>query len=213
MFIDYDMIPNIETGLDATSAQLLEALFDCSKNGKPMSNVDLIRFASKKNCRLPYDYEEILPTMAQDFVLNLPLLEAKGLIGNRRLKESGEWYRVTMSSLGEHFYRSIHTKAPIIFPIILVNGFLHLNNKNTAIPPHNLRGVVQAMVALMCKPEMDENELYKMLKGPDFPGGGVIRSSEVERFYRTGAGYITVFPEIQRNEQFGEVELQINALP
>lgn len=214
MILDYDLIPNIETGLDDTSMQLLEMLYDGPRGNKTMSNGDLIRFVSKKNSRLPYDYENVLPTMAQSLALNLPLLDAQGLIGNWRVKESGEWYSVALNSFGQFYLSGVRKKEPMLFPVLLVNGSMHLTNMCcTAIPPHNIKDIVLALIALMDEPEIEDDELYAILNGPDFPGGGRIERSEVEKFYRSGTGDITIFPEIQKIEQFGETVLQINALP
>lgn len=214
MFLDYDLIPNIETGLDDTSMQLLEILYDGSRGNKTMSNADLVRFVSRKNSRLPYDYEIVLPTMAQSFALNLPLLEAKGMIGNWRFKESGEWYSVALNSFGQFYLSGVQRKEPLLFPVLLVNGSMHLNNQcGTSIPPHNIKDIALALIALMDEPEIEDDKLYAILNGPDFPSGGRIRRSEVEQFYRSGTGDITIFPEIQKIEQFGETVLQINALP
>ncbi|HKA28626.1 MAG TPA: DNA gyrase subunit A, partial [Candidatus Binatia bacterium] len=60
----------------------------------------------------------------------------------------------------------------------------------TNIPPHNLREIVAALVAMIDEPEIDVKGLMKHLKGPDFPTGGEILNArkELREIYETGQG-------------------------
>ena len=63
----------------------------------------------------------------------------------------------------------------------------------TNIPPHNLREIVNGMVALMDDPEIDLAGLMEYVKGPDFPTGGIIMGrSGIRAAYATGRGKITL---------------------
>ena len=63
----------------------------------------------------------------------------------------------------------------------------------TNIPPHNLREIVNGMVALIDDPEIDLAGLMEYVKGPDFPTGGIIMGrSGIRAAYATGRAKITL---------------------
>ncbi|GLI10467.1 DNA topoisomerase 4 subunit A [Paenibacillus tyrfis] len=90
------------------------------------------------------------------------------------------------------------TKEPVVlpsrFPNLLVNGVSGISSGfATEIPPHSLREVVNACIALIDKPDSTLEELMGTIKGPDFPTGGIIMGSEgIRDAYRTGRGRIYV---------------------
>jgi DNA gyrase subunit A len=82
---------------------------------------------------------------------------------------------------------------PAQFPNLLVNGASGIAvGMATNIPPHNLKEVCQAAIALMDNPEMPLERLSRYVQGPDFPTGGVILNSadEIRQIYATGQGSI-----------------------
>ncbi|MWV42063.1 DNA gyrase subunit A [Paenibacillus sp. HJL G12] len=87
-------------------------------------------------------------------------------------------------------------KEPVVlpsrYPNLLVNGVSGISaGFATEIPPHNLREVIDACVAVMQKPEIDLDEIMTFIKGPDFPTGGLIMGEEgIKEAYRTGKGRI-----------------------
>ncbi|NOU97069.1 DNA gyrase subunit A [Paenibacillus sp. LMG 31456] len=90
------------------------------------------------------------------------------------------------------------TKEPVVlparYPNLLVNGVSGISaGFATEIPPHNLREVIDACIAMIDKPGMDLEELMQIVKGPDFPTGGIIMGSDgIREAYRTGKGRIYV---------------------
>ncbi|MEC0210384.1 DNA gyrase subunit A [Paenibacillus ehimensis] len=90
------------------------------------------------------------------------------------------------------------TKEPVVlpsrFPNLLVNGVSGISSGfATEIPPHSLREVVNACIALIDKPDSTLEDLMGVIKGPDFPTGGIIMGSEgIRDAYRTGRGRIYV---------------------
>jgi DNA gyrase/topoisomerase IV subunit A len=58
----------------------------------------------------------------------------------------------------------------------------------TNIPPHNLTEVCDAISALIDKPNLTTDELMEIIKGPDFPTGGVVVSENLKGLYETGRG-------------------------
>ena len=90
------------------------------------------------------------------------------------------------------------TVLPSRYPNLLVNGTTGIAvGMATNIPPHNLRDVIHAVVKLIDndieEKETDIDELIDIIKGPDFPTGGVILGTAgINEAYRTGRGKIRV---------------------
>ncbi len=83
---------------------------------------------------------------------------------------------------------------PSRYPNLLVNGVSGISSGfATEIPTHNLREVIDACIALIDRPDLTLDELMGIVKGPDFPTGGIIMGSEgIREAYRTGKGRIYV---------------------
>ncbi|MBX9688901.1 MAG: DNA gyrase subunit A [Candidatus Obscuribacterales bacterium] len=81
---------------------------------------------------------------------------------------------------------------PTRVPVLLLNGSAGIAvGMATNIPPHNLREVVDGIIAKIENPELDSIGLMKYIKGPDFPGGGVILGQDgIREAYTTGRGSI-----------------------
>ncbi|WP_339230647.1 DNA topoisomerase IV subunit A [Aeribacillus sp. FSL K6-2833] len=90
------------------------------------------------------------------------------------------------------------TKEPVVlpamFPNLLVNGSTGISaGYATDIPPHNLGEVIDAVIMRMNHPDCTVEELMEVLKGPDFPTGGIIQGiDEIKKAYKTGKGKIVV---------------------
>ena len=84
------------------------------------------------------------------------------------------------------------TVLPAQLPFLLLNGCTGIAvGMATSIPPHNLGEVVDALIALIRKPDLPEEKLLAMVPGPDFPTGGeVLLGSGVRDTYVTGRGSI-----------------------
>src|SRR5690606_23802001 len=106
---------------------------------------------------------------------------------------------------------------PARLPIALLNGASGIAvGMATEIPPHNLTEVANACVALLKDDALSDEELFSIVPGPDFPGGGQIISSreELANVYRSGRGSLKVrarwtFEEMAR----GQWQLVITELP
>ncbi|MDM7954244.1 MAG: DNA topoisomerase 4 subunit A [Cyanobium sp. CZS 25K] len=84
------------------------------------------------------------------------------------------------------------TVLPAQLPFLLLNGCTGIAvGMATSIPPHNLGEVVDALIALIRRPDLAEEKLLAMVPGPDFPTGGeVLLGSGVRDTYATGRGSI-----------------------
>jgi len=86
------------------------------------------------------------------------------------------------------------TVMPSLFPNLLVNGASGIAvGMATNIPPHNLNEIIDALIAVINKPDIKDEALLQYIQGPDFPTGGIIYGvTGIHEAYKTGRGRITV---------------------
>ncbi|MHB8951093.1 MAG: DNA topoisomerase IV subunit A [Rhodoferax sp.] len=148
--------------------------------------------------------------MAQDFSLRYPLIDGHGNFGSRdgdgaaamRYTEA-RLAKITSLLLDEidegtvdfvpNYDGSTHEprQLPARLPFNLLNGASGIAvGLATEIPSHNLREVADACIALIKSPQLSEAELFALIPGPDYPGGGQIISSaeDIADAYRSGRG-------------------------
>ena len=153
-----------------------------------------------------------LVRMAQPFMLRYPLIEGYGNFGSIdgdppaafrytecRLMPIAEEMLAELNQ-GTVDFRpnySATTEEPIVLPVqfpnLLVNGSSGIAvGMATNIPPHNLKEVCAALVAVLDNRELPPEKLSRYIQGPDFPTGGVILNTpaEIQRIYATGQGSI-----------------------
>ena len=152
--------------------------------------------------------------MAQDFSQRYPLVDGQGNFGSRdgdsaaamRYTEA-RLARITSLLLDELDEGTVDfipnydgsfeepRQLPARLPFTLLNGASGIAvGLATEIPSHNLREVADACIALIKTPKLPEAELYNIIAGPDYPGGGQIISSaaEIAAAYSTGRGSLKV---------------------
>ena len=112
------------------------------------------------------------------------------------------------------------TKEPAVlparFPNLLVNGMSGISaGFATEIPPHNLREVIDACLAILENPAISLDELMQIIKGPDFPTGGIIMGEEgIREAYATGKGRIVIKAKTEIEElRGGKRQIVITELP
>ncbi|MGE7121667.1 DNA topoisomerase IV subunit A [Peribacillus sp. NPDC046944] len=83
---------------------------------------------------------------------------------------------------------------PAMFPNLLVNGSTGISaGYATEIPPHQLGEVIDAAIMRIDNPKATVADLMTVIKGPDFPTGGIIQGIEgIRKAYETGKGKIIV---------------------
>ncbi|NWL87202.1 MULTISPECIES: DNA gyrase subunit A [unclassified Paenibacillus] len=105
---------------------------------------------------------------------------------------------------------------PSRYPNLLVNGVSGISaGFATEIPPHNLREVIDACIAVMERPELELEEIASYVKGPDFPTGGIIMGEDgIREAYRTGKGriYLRSRTEIE-NMRGGKQQIVVTEIP
>jgi DNA gyrase subunit A len=155
---------------------------------------------------------DTLVRMAQDFSLRYMLVDGQGNFGSIDEDPAAamRYTEARMARLATEMLRDIDadtvdfgpnydesTQEPLVlpsrFPNLLVNGTSGIAvGMATNIPPHNLREVSAAVIAYIDDPEIDLDGLMTHIKGPDFPGGGLMSREGIRTAYETGRGSIKV---------------------
>ncbi|WP_374669898.1 DNA topoisomerase IV subunit A [Ramlibacter sp.] len=152
--------------------------------------------------------------MAQDFAQRYPLIDGQGNFGSRdgdgaaamRYTEArlAKIANLLLDELDEGTVDFAPNydgseQEPVVLPARL--PFTLLNGASgiavglaTEIPSHNLREVAEACVALVKNPKLSDEELFTLIPGPDFPGGGQVISSatDIADAYASGRGSLKV---------------------
>jgi len=106
---------------------------------------------------------------------------------------------------------------PTRVPVLLINGSAGIAvGMATNIPPHNLREVIAATIALIDDPDLDIEGIMEHLPGPDFPTAGLINGAQgIDEAYRTGRGriYMRARAAIETNESNGKQSIIVSEIP
>lgn len=111
--------------------------------------------------------------------------------------------------------RTEPTLLPSKIPNLLINGSTGIAvGMATSIPPHNLAEVITACIELLKNPQLSEDELFRIIPGPDFPTGGVICGrAGIVKAYRTGHGQLTLRGVVAIEEDKRHTSLIITEIP
>ncbi|MBI3976106.1 MAG: DNA gyrase subunit A, partial [Armatimonadetes bacterium] len=178
---------------------------------------------------------EALVRMAQDWSFRYPLVDPQGNFGSidgdppgaQRYTEA-RLSRLAMEMLADidretvdfvpNFDESM--REPVVLPAripnLLMNGASGIAvGMATNIPPHNLGEITDALVALIDAPALAAEDLLKIVKGPDFPTGGLILGREgIRSAYTTGRGSISVRAKLEIEElRGGKTAIVVTELP
>ena len=107
------------------------------------------------------------------------------------------------------------TVMPALVPNLLVNGATGIAvGMATNIPPHNLGEVCDGVTRLIDEPDTTTEELTKIIKGPDFPTGGMIYARDLPIVYGTGHGRIVMRAQVDFEEASdGKEQIIVRELP
>jgi len=108
------------------------------------------------------------------------------------------------------------TVLPAMFPNLLVNGSTGISaGYATDIPPHNLAEVIDGVIMRVDNPACTVEDLMKVIKGPDFPTGGIIQGIEgIAKAYKTGKGKIIVRGKAEiEDTRGGKQQIVITEVP
>ena len=248
-FIDYAMsviisraLPDVRDGLKPVHRRILYAMFEehltadkpFFKSATTVGNV-IGRYHPHGDASA-YD---ALVRMAQDFSLRYPLIDGHGNFGSVD-GDPPAAYRYTearMSKISNELLADIDkntvdfmpnfdekrkepTVLPTRIPVLLVNGSSGIAvGMATNIPPHNLREVIDGIIAQIDNPYITVEELMEHIKGPDFPTRATIMCKRgIRSAYNTGRGRIIVRAKAEileeKNDRYAinitEIPYQVN---
>ncbi|ALB30156.1 DNA topoisomerase IV [Companilactobacillus heilongjiangensis] len=207
-------LPDIRDGLKPVQRRILYSMFldgntydkGFRKSAKGVGNV-MGNFHPHGDSSI---YEAMV-RLSQDWKLRNPLIEMHGNNGSmdgdppaamryteaRLSKISGEMLRdINKETVDEEWNFDDTEKEPKVlparFPNLLVNGATGISaGYATEIPPHNLGEVIDATIKMIDKPDVTLEELMQIVKGPDFPTGGILQGKDgIRDAYRTGRGKV-----------------------
>ncbi|QTH64231.1 DNA topoisomerase (ATP-hydrolyzing) subunit A [Psychrosphaera ytuae] len=245
-YLDYAMsvivgraLPDVRDGLKPVHRRVLFAMNelknDWNKPYKKSARVvgDVIGKYHPHGDSAVYD---TIVRMAQPFSLRYTLVDGQGNFGSIDGDSAAamRYTEVRMEKLAHELLADLEKETvdfvpnydgteqipavlPTKVPNLLVNGSSGIAvGMATNIPPHNLREVIAATLALSHNGDITLPELMEHLPGPDFPTGAIINGRKgIEEAYRTGRGkvYIRARTEIETDEKTGKDTIVVTEIP
>ncbi len=244
-YIDYAMsvivsraLPDVRDGLKPVHRRILYAMYeDGITSDKPYRKCAntvgsvLGRYHPHGDSSV-YD---AMVRMAQDFSMRYPLVDGHGNFGS--IDGDGaaamRYTEARMAKISELMLTDIEkntvnfmpnyderlqepTVLPSKIPALLINGSSGIAvGMATNVPPHNLTEVINGIIKIIDEDNVTDEELMQIIKGPDFPTGGVILGHEgIKQAYTTGRGKITVRAEAEIEEMSGNKQrIIVTSLP
>jgi DNA gyrase subunit A len=222
-YLDYAMsvivgraLPDVRDGLKPVHRRVLYAMHDLGlQPNRPFRKSAFIvgEVMGKYHPHGDQAIYDTLVRMAQEFSLRYPLVGGKGNFGSIDDDPAAamRYTEARLDRLATEMLRDIEAETvdfgpnydekaqeplvlPARFPNLLVNGSSGIAvGMATNIPPHNLGEVTAAVTAYIDNPDIDLAGLMEHVKGPDFPGGGLIMRGEgIRDAYASGRGSIKV---------------------
>ncbi|HYG44440.1 MAG TPA: DNA topoisomerase IV subunit A [Bordetella sp.] len=232
-------LPDVGDGQKPVQRRILYAMQDMGlgPGAKPVKSArvvgDVLGKYHPHGDQAAYD---AMVRMAQDFSLRYPLIDGHGNFGSRdgdnaaamRYTEARltPFSRLLLDELNEGTVdfapnydgsQQEPQMLPARLPVMLLNGASGIAvGMATEIPSHNLREIAQACVALIKQPKLSDEELYAMVPGPDFAGGGQIitPAADIAQIYLGGRGSLKARARWQFEEMArGQWQLVVHELP
>lgn len=179
---------------------------------------------------------DALVRLAQDFSINCPLVDGHGNFGSvdgdsaaamryteaRLSKISAELLRDIDKNTVDFVpnYDSLEKEPKVLparFPNLLVNGSDGIAvGMATNIPPHNLKEVIDGVLAVIDNPDILIDDLLKIIPAPDYPTRGIIMGgTAVKHAYRTGRGGVVIRSrvDIEESDNGNKSRIIVTELP
>jgi DNA gyrase subunit A len=227
-YIDYSMsvivsraLPDMRDGLKPVQRRILYAMLrEGLLHNRPFDKCAGVVGEVLKNYHPHGDASvyDTLVRLAQNWVMRLPLVDPQGNFGSID-GDNAAAYRYTECRLTEGAeallreidedtvdfvpnYKESTTEPsvlPAALPHLLINGSTGIAvGMTTNIPPHNVQEIIDATIALIDDSNLSIDALAKIIKGPDFPTGGIISGYEgIREYLHSGRGIVRVRGKVQ----------------
>ncbi|MBN2458504.1 DNA gyrase subunit A [Candidatus Woesearchaeota archaeon] len=243
-YLDYAMsviigraLPDIRDGLKPVHRRIIYAMNEQGmQHNKPYKKCARIvgEVLGKYHPHGDSAVYDSLVRMAQPFSLRYPLIQGQGNFGSVDGDNAAamRYTEARMARIADELVVDIEKdtvvfcdnfdgslKEPTVLPSRLPN--LLLNGSSgiavgmaTSIPPHNLRELCNGIIRVIDNPETPMNEILDIIKGPDFPTGGlIIGDSGIRHAYATGRGKIKVRARTEIEETTSKKKIIITEIP
>lgn len=243
-YIDYAMsvivgraLPDVRDGLKPVHRRILYAMHEMGlKYNKPYKKSARVvgDVLGKYHPHGDSSVYDALVRMVQDFSLRKPLINGQGNFGSVD-GDSAAAMRYTecrLHSIADDLLSDIEkntvkfspnydgslkepTVLPAKLPTLLVNGSSGIAvGMATNIPTHNLTEVCEAIINVIDNPHIATKDLFKTIKGPDFPTGGtIIGTKGILDYFETGRGSVRVRAKTDIEERGSREAIIINEIP
>lgn len=244
-FISYAMavnvsraIPDVRDGLKPVHRRILYAMGEMNNfYDKPTKKCARIvgDVMGKYHPHGDSSVYDAMVRLAQDFSIRYPLIDGQGNFGSvdgdppaamryteARLSKIAGLMLEDIDKETVDFYPNFDNteEQPVVLPAkipnLLINGADGIAvGMATNIPPHNLTEVLNGLQAMIDNPEIDIDDLIKIIPAPDFPTGGIIMGrTAIKHAYKTGRGGIVVRGRAEIEElSNGKSRIVITELP
>ena len=244
-YIDYSMsvivsraLPDVRDGLKPSQRRILVAMNDLNlAPGRGYRKCAKIAGDTSGNYH-PHGEGVVYPTLvrlAQDWVMRYPLVDGQGNFGSidGDAPAAMRYTEARLTHLAVEMLADLEkntvdlrpnydetreepTVLPGVLPNLLVNGCSGIAvGMATEVPPHNLREVCEGISHVIEHPDATSEDLARIVKGPDFPTGGIIYGMQgIRDCYATGRGLIKVRARVQVEEgRAGRMSLVATEIP
>ena len=244
-FLDYAMsvivsraLPDVRDGLKPVHRRVLYAMHEAGLQPNRARLKCARVVGDVMGSYHPHGDQSIYDTLvrlAQPFSMRYPLVDGQGNFGNIDGYPAAamRYTECRLARLATEMLRDIDadtvdfkpnydesrrepTVLPSRLPNLLLNGSAGIAvGMATNIPPHNLGEVISALEALIDEPSLDVDRLSRVIKGPDFPTGGVVLGREgIKEAYRSGRGRIVMRARAHIEElRGGRTAIVVTELP
>lgn len=222
-YLDYSMsviisraLPDVRDGLKPVHRRILTAMNDLN-----LTHTRPYRKSAKVTGDVTGNYHphgtaaayDTMVRMAQPFSLRYPIIDGQGNFGSVDGDPAAaeRYTEVRMTRFAEELLADMDKETvefgpnydgsrmmPLVLPAkvpnLLVNGATGIAvGMATNVPPHNISEVVDGCVAVLENPDLPDDDLFKLILGPDFPTHGIILGRQgIIDAYRTGRGRVVI---------------------
>ncbi len=244
-YIDYAMsvivsraLPDVRDGLKPVHRRILYAMYEDGITSDKPYRKSANTVGSVLGRYHPHGDSSVydaMVRMAQDFSMRYMLIDGHGNFGSVDGDGAAamRYTEARMSKIAEYMLTDIEKNTvdfmpnyddrlqepqvlPARIPALLINGSSGIAvGMATNIPPHNLREVIDGIIKIIDEDEVTDEDLMKVIKGPDFPTEGIILGLEgIKQAYKTGRGKITLRAETNIEEMSGNRQrIIVSSLP
>jgi DNA gyrase subunit A len=207
-------LPDVRDGLKPSQRRILVAMNDLNLSPRAKYRKCAKIAGDTSGNYHPHGEAVVYPTlvrMAQDFSLRYPMIDGQGNFGSidGDAPAAMRYTEARMSGIAVEMMADLEKETvdlepnyddtrmqPVVlpsrFPNLLCNGSDGIAvGMATSLPPHNLREICAALRMVLDQPQTTIAELCEVVKGPDFPTGGIVMGRNgIRQAYATGRGLI-----------------------